>query len=132
MKKVTSKPILPVLCAFSVLECMLYHRCHYILSFPVVVLSRMAPKEAVLSLVVVCVCLIAMAFTFLWRILSNCYWYLRHAQAVYALRFEDQSILMTPYQIPSALWGLLTCWCRTLPDVHLLGTLYIYIYRYSR
>jgi hypothetical protein len=56
-----------------------------------------------------------------WRVLYDCYWYLRHAQAVYALRFDGQSILMRPRQLPWALWGLLTCWCRTLPDVHLLG-----------
>lgn len=43
------------------------------------------------------------------------------AQRLYALKFDDQDILLRPSQLPCAIISALTCFLRCTPDLYILG-----------
>ncbi len=45
----------------------------------------------------------------------------RGGQRLFALKFEDQDILLRPSQLPHAILSVLTCFLRCAPDVYVLG-----------
>jgi len=45
----------------------------------------------------------------------------RGAQRLFALKFDDQDILLRPSELPGAILSALTCFLRCTPDVYVLG-----------
>ena len=43
------------------------------------------------------------------------------AQCLFALKFDDQDILLKPSQLPQAIISALTCFLRCTPDIYILG-----------